>query len=82
MARFFFHLQNANGVARDEEGSELPDLSAAKRLAVESVRELVAEAIRRNSADLIPERLLIVDEDGRELSHVEPKAVLPDRLGR
>ena len=46
MGRFYFHLSAGNEITLDEEGTELPDLSAAKGEAVLAARELLADAIK------------------------------------
>ena len=35
MPRYFFHVRDGAGIARDSEGIELPDLDAARRTAVD-----------------------------------------------
>ena len=40
MRRFYFHLRAGDELVPDEEGIDLPDLSAARREAIEAVREL------------------------------------------
>ena len=46
MGRFYFHLQTGDQIVPDDEGTELPDLSAAEHEAILAARELVAEAKR------------------------------------
>ena len=46
LRRFYFHLSAGTEIALDEEGTELPDLSAAKGEAVLAARELLADAIK------------------------------------
>ncbi len=45
MVRFYFHLRAGDGLLTDDEGQDLPDLSAARREAEQAARELLAEAI-------------------------------------
>ena len=46
MARFYLHLFDSIGYVADDEGHELPDLVAARKTAVESIRDLVAADAR------------------------------------
>jgi hypothetical protein len=52
MPRFFFHVYNGHGDTPDEVGSDLEDQSAARRLALDSVRSMVSEDARRGVIDL------------------------------
>jgi hypothetical protein len=45
MPRFYFHIRDGRKLIPDEEGLGLPNFSTAKREAVRSARELLAEAI-------------------------------------
>jgi hypothetical protein len=75
LGRFFFHLSAGTGITLDEEGTELPDLSAAKGEAVLAARELLADAIMSGDPD-VPEILVIADETGRPLANVPLATVL------
>jgi len=46
MGRFYFHLQADDQIVPDDEGVDLPDLSAAEHEAILAARELLAEATR------------------------------------
>jgi len=46
MGRFYFHLRAGDQIVPDDEGVDLPDLSAAQREAILAARELLAEAIK------------------------------------
>lgn len=48
MPRFYFHLRN-DVIADDHEGQELPDLAAAREVAIMTSRELAAESVRQGS---------------------------------
>jgi hypothetical protein len=63
MRRFYFHLRAGDELVPDEEGIDLPDLSAARR---EATRELLAEAIKDGRPE-VPEAFVIADEEGREI---------------
>jgi hypothetical protein len=80
MGRFYFHLQAGNEIViKDDEGTDLPDISAAQREALSCARELLAEAIRNGEPEA-PEALVIADVEGRALSIVPFAAVLPRPL--
>jgi Domain of unknown function (DUF6894) len=79
LGRFYFHLSAGNEITRDEEGTELPDLSAAEGAAVLAARELLADAIKSGKPD-VPEILVITDEAGRALATVPLATVLPRLL--
>ena len=52
MPHYFFHVQNGNGFTRDEEGVDLEDEAAARAMATESIRSMVAEEARKGVLDL------------------------------
>jgi hypothetical protein len=79
MGRFYFHLRAGDELMRDEEGIDLPDLSAARREAIEAARELLAVAIKDGRSE-VPEAFVIADEDGRTLDIVLLATVLPVAL--
>jgi hypothetical protein len=79
MGRFYFHVRAGDRLILDEEGLDLPDCSAARREAILSARELLAEAITAGRPEVL-EAFVIVDEDGREIDTVPLAAVLPENL--
>jgi hypothetical protein len=74
--RYFLHIDELD---TDPDGTELPDLEAARREAVLSAREMLAEWIILG-ADDIPTRIVITDEEGSILSVVHFRDVLPRAL--
>jgi hypothetical protein len=46
MQRFYFNIRSEAGVLQDLEGTELPDLEAARREAIEDARQLMSDAVR------------------------------------
>ena len=76
MGRFYFHLRAGDELTSDDEGMDLPDLSAAKREAMLSARELLAEAIK-SGKQTVPEAFVIADDEGRALDTISLAAVLP-----
>ena len=69
MGRYYFHLRAGHEIRSDEEGQDLPNLSAAQREAVLGARELLAEAIMSGEPE-VPEAFVIADEAGRTLATV------------
>lgn len=49
--RFYFHLYNDID-ARDEEGTELADIAAARAVAEEEARTMAAESVKKGHLDL------------------------------
>jgi hypothetical protein len=81
MARFYFHFLEGTSLATDDEGIELPDLSAAVRDAELAARELLAEAIKAKKAR-VPEAVVITDHSGERLHTIPLAAVPPEPLKR
>jgi hypothetical protein len=79
MSRFYFHLRDGDQLVTDDEGTDLPDLFAARREAVLCARELVAEAIK-SGRRRVPEFLIIADETGRELGIWALADALPEQF--
>ena len=46
MPRFYLHVCNGNGFTEDEEGAEIADLAAARLIAVDGLRDILAGEIR------------------------------------
>jgi hypothetical protein len=69
MARFFFHLKESNSVVRDEEGRELPDLSAAHAVAVMSARSILCDELMTGRISL-DGAIEVQDERGAPLETV------------
>ena len=44
--RYFFHIRDLDGRIRDEEGSELPDMAAARREARATARDFASEDLK------------------------------------
>ena len=64
MGRYYFHLRAGDEIRSDEEGQDLPNLSAAQREAVLVARELMS------GEPEVPEAFVIADEAGRTLATV------------
>jgi len=50
--RFYFHICNGNGFVEDGEGTELPDLDAARAQATAGARDVMAGDVQRGFLDL------------------------------
>jgi hypothetical protein len=81
MARFFFHLKSGGELIADDEGIDLPGLTEATREALQSARELLAEAIK-TARPTVPEAVVVVDETGKPLLELPLVEILPEPLIR
>ena len=52
MPHYYFHVQNGHGFTHDEEGVDLSDEEAARAMAMDSIRSMVAEEARKGVLDL------------------------------
>ena len=69
MPRFFLHIREAERLVEDPDGSDLPDLDAARAEAAAAAREIAAERLRAGKG-LDARRFEIRDEAGRLLATV------------
>jgi hypothetical protein len=76
LPRYFLHIGELD---TDPEGTELPDIEAARREATLSAREMLAEWIIVGAED-IPTRIVITDAAGTALAVVYMRDVLPRAL--
>jgi hypothetical protein len=51
MPMYFVHIVEGDALTPPTEGTELPDLAAMQRLAIEAVADLVADAVKRGERD-------------------------------
>ncbi len=79
MVRFYFHLRKGDEFQADPEGTDLNDISEARREALLAAREILAEAIAVGRDD-VPEAIVIADEAGRAVATVPLATVLPKPL--
>lgn len=79
MPRFYFQSYMGDDIVTDHEGEEFPDVAVARKKALICVREILAEAIK-SGKDKIPDRLVIIDGDGRGLDSVSFQEALPTSL--
>ena len=66
MPRFYLHVCNGNGFVEDEEGSDLPDASAAREKAIAGARDIMAAEIQLGELDL-GSFIEVEDENGNYL---------------
>ncbi len=78
MPHYYFHLRHGSQLTIDDEGEDFADDDAARAEAAESVREILAEAIFAKTD--VPEAMVIVGEDGREVASVSFADALPAEL--
>ena len=64
MPRYFFEVRDRHGVAPDEEGQVLLDMAAARRQAVDSVRSILSDEVKRGCIDLRA-RIQVSDAGGK-----------------
>jgi hypothetical protein len=79
MRRYYFHIRSGEHLIEDQDGSDLPDADAARREALLSARQILADVIRSGKEDS-PEAFVIADSEGHELQIVTFASVLPKSL--
>jgi hypothetical protein len=77
MPRYFFHIKDEAETIRDEDGIELHDLDEVRKLATESAREMMSEAVREGHEPSGRE-FVITDEQGRVVLNFPFKDALSD----
>jgi hypothetical protein len=77
--RFFFHVRKGGSLIRDDEGTEAQNLEAAKEMALQSTRELLADEIKAGATDPI-QSIIVADDSGNELLTITARDILPDSL--
>jgi hypothetical protein len=69
MARFYLNVCNGTGFVEDEEGVELPSLDAARKKAVEGLRDIVSGEVRQGELNM-GAFISIEDEERRTIAEV------------
>jgi hypothetical protein len=64
--RYFFHVRDGQGVITDDEGSELPDIIAARKEARESAKDFLVDALQ-GGPSILNRRIEIADAAGEVL---------------
>jgi len=67
MPLYFFHIKEGDGVLHDEEGSDHPDLQAARGEAIWGIRQIVSDAVLSGSPLRLDRELHVVDDAGDTL---------------
>ena len=75
MPRYFFHVREGSDLHRDGEGQDLPDVEAARREAISSVREILGEKLLHGGA-LNHRSIEIADETGHVVDVINSRDVL------
>ena len=79
MPMFHLHISAGSEVVRYGSGTDYPNLTHARAVAIELARELVADAVR-SGRDLDADAFVIADHEGKELAVVPFTDVLPKSL--
>ncbi len=66
MPRYYFHIRDGENRVEDEEGTEVPDLEAAKSEARASARDLAIDEIR-NERPVDGRVIEVADDQGKML---------------
>jgi hypothetical protein len=64
MSRYFFHINDGDGLTIDYEGGDYPDLEAARDEAIEAAREIMSWAVRDGKQPDDGQSFVITDEGG------------------
>jgi hypothetical protein len=75
MPRYFFHVREGSDLNRDSEGQICPDAEAARREAINAVREIMSEKLLHGGA-LNHRSIEIADETGHVVDVVNSRDVL------
>jgi hypothetical protein len=70
MPLYYLHIRDGTELLVDPEGSNLPNLEAARTEAIEGARQLISEAVRTGSPLRMQRAFQIDDADGRTLLNV------------
>jgi hypothetical protein len=75
MPRYFLHVREGSDRNRDREGQDFPNVEAARREAISSVREILGETLLHGGA-LNHRSIEIADETGRVVDVINSRDVL------
>ena len=68
MPLYFFHIKEGDEVLLDEEGSDCPDLQAARGEAIEGIRQILGDAVMFGSPLRLDREMHVADDAGHTLS--------------
>jgi hypothetical protein len=80
MPWFYRHIRQGDQLIHDTDGIGLTDLDAARAEALEGIRDILAEAIKRGNDGPLDDAIVITNEAGRELMTIPFIEALPPRL--
>jgi len=75
MPQFYFHIRDEDGLTRDAEGQDLPDLETALQEAVSAAREILGEKLLHGGS-LNHRTIEIADAAGDVVGQVHSRDVL------
>jgi hypothetical protein len=75
MPRYFFHVREGRDLNRDGEGQEFADVEAARREAINSVREILGEKLLHGGV-LNQRSIEIADQTGHVVDVITAREVL------
>jgi hypothetical protein len=75
MPRYYLHIRDEGRLVEDPDGSDLPDLEAARAEALEGARNILAAKVKAGKL-IDDQRFEITDETGAVLAVVPLKDVL------
>jgi len=75
MPRYFFHIREGSDLNRDGEGQEFANVEAARREAINSVREIMGEKLL-HGGPMNHRSIEIADETGRVVDEINSRDVL------
>lgn len=75
MPRYYFHIKHGDAITADEEGSDLPDLAAAREEATHAARQIMSWAVQEGRQP-DGQLFVITDGEGRVLFEFPFKSAL------
>jgi hypothetical protein len=79
MPRFHINFQNGHQIAEDDEGVDLPNLEEARKAALISAREIIADNVKSDTNNPLL-AVIITGESGQKLLTISAKDILPEPL--
>jgi hypothetical protein len=79
MPRFYVNFRSGGSTANDDQGIECATLEEARKMALGSAREVLADNIKSGSKTPL-EAVIITNKSGRELMTILAREVLPEPL--
>lgn len=67
MPLLYFHIKEGDEVLLDEEGSDHPDLQAAREEAIEAIRQIIGNAVMSGSPLRLDREMQVADDAGQTL---------------